>query len=69
MSESEDRAAADGDRAGDRVGRGDGDDRANGGSDDRANDDAPGAHLDALPDGSGCAEIWAHLSERRDRER
>lgn len=31
--------------------------------------EAAGAHLDALPDGSGCAEIWAHLSERRDRDR
>lgn len=22
-------------------------------------------HLDELPDGSGCTEIWEHLSERR----
>lgn len=23
-------------------------------------------HLDDLADGCGCAEIWEHLSERRD---
>ncbi|WP_227373671.1 hypothetical protein [Haladaptatus halobius] len=22
-------------------------------------------HLDDVPDGSGCTEIWEHLSERR----
>lgn len=22
-------------------------------------------HLDEVPDGSGCTEIWEHLSERR----
>lgn len=30
-------------------------------------DDAQAALAD-LPDGSGCAEIWAHLSERRRRD-
>ena len=25
-------------------------------------------HLDDVPDGSGCTEIWEHLSENRDRE-
>ncbi len=24
------------------------------------------SHLDDLADGCGCAEIWEHLSERRD---
>lgn len=24
------------------------------------------AHLDELPDGIGCAEIWEHLSDERD---
>ncbi|WP_227355723.1 hypothetical protein [Haladaptatus salinisoli] len=28
---------------------------------DRPEDD----HLDDVPDGSGCTEIWEHLSERR----
>ena len=27
------------------------------------------AHLDELPDGSGCTEIWEHLSERRSEAR
>lgn len=25
-----------------------------------------GAHLDELPDGAGCTEIWEHLSDGRD---
>lgn len=27
------------------------------------------ARLDDLPDGSGCAEIWSYLSDRRRRDR
>lgn len=23
-------------------------------------------HLDSLPDGCGCAEVWEHLSEERE---
>ncbi|WP_458206276.1 hypothetical protein [Haladaptatus sp. NG-SE-30] len=30
-------------------------------TDDSAEDD----HLNEVPDGSGCTEIWEHLSERR----
>lgn len=31
-------------------------------------DDADGSeHLAELPDGSGCFEIWEHLSDRRRR--
>lgn len=26
------------------------------------------AHLNDVPDGSGCTEIWEHLSERRERD-
>lgn len=43
------------------------------GSNDAPEDGAPedGApedrdHLGDLPDGAGCAEIWSHLSERRE---
>ena len=25
-------------------------------------------HLSDVPDGSGCTEIWEHLSERRERK-
>lgn len=25
--------------------------------------------LDDLPDGAGCAEVWQHLSEKRNAER
>jgi hypothetical protein len=25
-------------------------------------------HLDDMEDGCGCAEVWEHLSERRDAE-
>ncbi|WP_266076714.1 hypothetical protein [Haladaptatus caseinilyticus] len=25
-------------------------------------------HLEDVPDGSGCTEIWEHLSERRGRD-
>lgn len=28
--------------------------------------DAP-EHLEELPDGSGCTEIWEHISENRDK--
>lgn len=28
----------------------------------------PAEHLADLPDGSGCTEIWEHLSERRPTE-
>lgn len=31
---------------------------------DGADEDRP-EHLDDLPDGSGCVEIWDRLSERR----
>jgi len=31
---------------------------------DEADDDT--SHLDELPDGAGCAEVWEHLSEGRD---
>ena len=30
--------------------------------------DEDGSYLDELPDGSGCTEIWEHLSERRQQE-
>jgi len=25
----------------------------------------PGAHLDGIEDGCGCAEVWEHMSDRR----
>lgn len=28
---------------------------------------ADGEHLESLPDGCGCAEVWEHLSETRER--
>lgn len=28
-----------------------------------------GSHLDSVEDGCGCAEVWEHLSEQRDRAR
>jgi hypothetical protein len=28
----------------------------------------PDSHLDDVDDGCGCAEVWEHLSERRDDE-
>lgn len=31
---------------------------------DRADD---GEHLESLPDGCGCAEVWEHLSDVRGR--
>jgi hypothetical protein len=34
--------------------------------DDAETDDT--THLNDLPDGAGCAEIWEHLSENRDDE-
>lgn len=34
-------------------------------SQDEATDGTEG-HLDSVPDGAGCAEIWEHLSDRRD---
>lgn len=33
-----------------------------------SDDDRPAYHLDDLPDGSGCAEIWDHLSEHRKQD-
>lgn len=38
--------------------------------DEPSGDDAAArrAALDELPDGSGCAEIWDYLSERRRRD-
>ncbi|MFC3478011.1 hypothetical protein [Halobacterium litoreum] len=33
-----------------------------------ADDDRDDAHLDGVEPGAGCAEIWEHLSERRERE-
>ena len=35
--------------------------------DDESFDDT--SHLEEVPDGSGCTEIWEHLSERREKER
>lgn len=32
-----------------------------------AEDADDGAHLESLPDGCGCAEVWEHLSEARRR--
>ena len=34
-------------------------------AEERHRDAAEGDHLDHLPDGSGCTEIWEHLSEQR----
>lgn len=36
-------------------------------ADDERTDDAPD-HLQDIPDGSGCTEIWERLSERRTEE-
>lgn len=33
-----------------------------------ADDDRPESYLDDLPDGSGCVEIWDHLSDRRTQD-
>ncbi len=35
--------------------------------DESANDNATSTtiHLDSIPDGYGCVEIWEHMSERR----
>ena len=33
---------------------------------DADDDDDEFAHLDSLPDGAGCAEVWEHLSETRE---
>ncbi|MGM0591400.1 MAG: hypothetical protein ACQETI_07190 [Halobacteriota archaeon] len=35
-------------------------------SDRVADADEATDHLDDLPDGAGCTEIWEHLSERRE---
>ncbi|WP_276299670.1 hypothetical protein [Halorussus lipolyticus] len=39
---------------------------------DESPEDAPAdddrSHLDGLEDGSGCTEIWEHLSERREND-
>jgi hypothetical protein len=37
-------------------------------SPDTQRDGGSGDHLDDLADGCGCAEIWEHLSERRNSE-
>ena len=38
-------------------------------AEDRCADGRPAdAHLEAVPDGAGCTEIWEHLSERRAAE-
>jgi hypothetical protein len=37
-------------------------------SSDTQRDDEAKDHLEGLADGCGCAEIWEHLSERRDSE-
>jgi hypothetical protein len=34
----------------------------------RAKNERADAHLADIEDGSGCTEIWEHLSERRERE-
>jgi hypothetical protein len=31
-------------------------------------DEVSTAHLDDMDDGCGCAEVWEHLSERREAE-
>ena len=31
-------------------------------------EEAVDEHLDNLPDGAGCTEIWEHLSERREAD-
>ena len=33
-----------------------------------SDDDNDATHLDSLPDGAGCAEVWEYLSESRDDE-
>lgn len=36
---------------------------------DAESDEEPATeHLDDLEDGSGCTEIWEHLSEQRDTD-
>jgi hypothetical protein len=30
--------------------------------------DENAAHLDEIPDGAGCTEIWEHLSDGRDEK-
>jgi len=35
-------------------------------SPDDTDDDT--THLNDLPDGAGCAEVWEHLSENRDED-
>ena len=32
---------------------------------DPGNDGDSGGHLDDVPDGCGCTEIWEHLSDER----
>jgi hypothetical protein len=32
-------------------------------------DDGATDHLEDIEDGCGCAEVWEHLSERREAER
>ena len=58
MSESETVAVETGESEPDEHGT-NGTNGTNGSTDDRA-------HLDGLEPGAGCAEIWEHLSERRE---
>ncbi|MFB6232650.1 MAG: hypothetical protein ABEH61_00170 [Haloarculaceae archaeon] len=37
-------------------------------SDTQEDDDETRSHLEDLADGCGCAEVWEHLSERRNSE-
>jgi hypothetical protein len=37
-------------------------------SDPERDDEQAGDHLDDVADGCGCAEIWEHLSERREAD-
>ncbi|WP_276260148.1 hypothetical protein [Haloglomus litoreum] len=40
--------------------------RPDGDGADATEGDDDTAHLDDLPDGSGCAEVWEYVSEERD---
>jgi hypothetical protein len=37
-------------------------------SDAETDDEAATDHLDDVEDGSGCTEIWEHLSEQRESD-
>jgi len=36
-------------------------------ADDRNEEEVDTSHLDDVEDGCGCAEVWEHLSDERDR--